>query len=135
LGGLPSIESFQNHGGRGVTAVVEGHAVVVGRPTWVSEWSLTLPTELKGPLAAAQSRGHTVAVVAWDGEVRGLIDVSDAVKPTSAQAVAELRALGLAPVLLAGDPHATAASVAKDVGITVVVADVLPEGKVDEVRR
>jgi Cu+-exporting ATPase len=108
---------------------------VVGRPSWLSERSLTLPAELNGPLAAAQNRGHTVAVVAWDGEVRGLIDVSDAVKPTSAEAVAELRALGLEPVLLTGDHPATAASVAKEVGIDLVVADVLPEGKVDEVRR
>jgi Cu+-exporting ATPase len=83
----------------------------------------------------AQSRGHTVAVVAWDGDVRGLVDVSDAVKPTSAEAIAELRTLGLEPVLLSGDHPATAASVAQEVGIDVVVADVLPEGKVDEVRR
>ena len=135
LGGLPPVESFQNHGGRGVTAVVEGHAVVVGRPSWLSQWSLTLPTELQAALTAAQSLGHTVAVVAWDGEVRGLIDVSDAVKPTSAQAVAELRALGLEPVLLTGDHPETAASVAKEVGIELVIADVLPQGKVDEVRR
>ncbi|MFL6287992.1 MAG: heavy metal translocating P-type ATPase [Actinomycetes bacterium] len=135
LGGLPALESFQNHGGRGVTAVVEGHAVVVGRPSWLSERSLALPAELNGPLAAAQDRGHTVAVVAWDGEVRGLIDVSDAVKPTSAEAVAELRALGLEPVLLTGDHPATAASLAKEDGIDLVVAAVLPEGKVDEVRR
>ena len=135
LGELPAVESFQNHGGRGVTAVVEGHAVVVGRPTWLSEWSLALPAQLEGPLTAAQNLGHTVAVVAWDGEVRGLIDVSDAVKPTSGEAIAELRALGLEPVLLTGDHPATAASVAHEVGIDVVVADVLPEGKVDEVRR
>ena len=135
LGGLPPIESFQNHGGRGVTAVVEGHSVVVGRPSWLSEWNLTLPTELQAALTAAQGQGHTVAVVAWDGEVRGLIEVSDAVKPTSAQAVAELRALGLEPVLLTGDHPETAASVAKDVGIELVIADVLPQGKVDEVRR
>jgi Cu+-exporting ATPase len=135
LGELPPVESFQNYGGRGVTAVVDGHAVVVGRPTWLSEWSLTLPAELAAPLAVAQGRGHTVAVVAWDGEVRGLIDVSDAVKPTSAEAVMQLRALGLEPVLLTGDHPATAAAVAHDVGIDVVVADVLPEGKVDEVRR
>jgi Cu+-exporting ATPase len=135
LGELPPVESFQNYGGRGVTAVVDGHAVVVGRPTWLSEWSLTLPAELAAPLAVAQGRGHTVAVVAWDGVVRGLIDVSDAVKPTSAEAVMQLRALGLEPVLLTGDHPATAAAVAHDVGIDVVVADVLPEGKVDEVRR
>ena len=135
LGGLPPVETFTNHGGRGVTAVVEGHAVVVGRPSWLPEWSLTLPEELEPALATAQQRGETVAVVAWDGEVRGLIQVSDSVKPTSHEAVTELRALGLEPVLLTGDHRATAATVAQLVGIDRVVADVLPEGKVDEVRR
>ena len=135
VGELPTIESFANHGGRGVTAVVDGHAVVVGRPSWLPEWSLTLPGELEPALTTAQERGETVAVVAWDGEVRGLIQVSDSVKPTSAEAVTELRALGLEPVLLTGDHPATAKTVAKSVGIDRVVADVLPEGKVDEVRR
>jgi Cu+-exporting ATPase len=135
LGELPAVESFQSYGGQGVTAVVDGHAVVVGRPTWLPEWNLAVPPQLQEPLAAAARRGHTVAVVAWDGEVRGLIDVSDAIKPTSADAIAELRALGLEPVLLTGDHPATAASVAEAVGIERVVADVLPEGKVAEVRR
>ena len=134
VGALPAVESFSNHGGRGVTAVVEGHAVVVGRPSWLPEWGLSLPAELDEPLGSAQRRGDTVAVVAWDGVVRGLIQVSDAVKPTSAEAVAELRALGLEPVLLTGDHSATASAVADEVGIERVIADVLPEGKVDEVR-
>ena len=135
IGMLPPVETFQNHGGLGVTAVVEGHAVVVGRPGWMGEWSLRPPDDLKEPLAAAQSHGGTVAVVAWDGGVQGLVIVSDAVKPTSAVAVSELRALGLEPVLLTGDHPATARTVADHVGIDRVVADVLPEGKVDEVRR
>ena len=135
VGALPVVESFENHGGRGVTGVVEGHAVVVGRPSWLAEWSLSLEGDLEQPVARAQQRGSTVAVVAWDGEVRGLIEVSDAVKPTSAEAVAELRRLGLEPVLLTGDHPATAATVAAEVGIERVVADVLPEGKVDEVAR
>ena len=134
-GALPPVESFANHGGRGVTAVVDGHAVVVGRPSWLPEWSLTIPQELEQALANAQRRGETVAVVAWDGEVRGLIQVSDSVKPTSPEAVTELRALGLEPVLLTGDHPATAETVAQIVGIDRVVADVLPEGKVDEVRK
>jgi Cu+-exporting ATPase len=136
VGPLPAAESFQNHGGRGVTAVVDGHAVVVGRPGWITaEWSLTIPDDLRDSLSSAQRRGETVAVVGWDGAVHGLVLVSDAVKPTSAQAVAELRSLGLEPVLLTGDHPATARTVAEQVGIDRVVADVLPEGKVDEVRR
>ncbi len=135
VGALPGIEAFANHGGRGVSAVVEGHAVVVGRPSWLPEWSLTMPPQLESALTAAQQRGETVAVVAWDGEVRGLIQVSDSVKPTSAEAVTQLRALNLEPVLLTGDHSATAQTVAQLVGIDRVVADVLPEGKVDEVRR
>jgi Cu+-exporting ATPase len=133
LGSLPTVESFSNHGGRGVTAVVDGHAVMVGRPSWLQD--LDLGPELQQTLLSAQTRGDTVAVVAWDGEVHGLVQVNDAVKPTSAEAVAELRVLGLEPVLLTGDHPATAASVAEQVGIDRVVADVLPEGKVDEVRR
>jgi Cu+-exporting ATPase len=135
VGALPGIEAFANHGGRGVSAVVEGHAVVVGRPSWLPEWSLTMPPQLESALTTAQQRGETVAVVAWDGEVRGLIQVSDSVKPTSAEAVTQLRALNLEPVLLTGDHSATAQTVAQLVGIDRVVADVLPEGKVDEVRR
>ena len=73
--------------------------------------------------------------MAWDGEVRGFVAVGDTVKPTSAEAVAELRRLGLEPVLLTGDHATTAATVAAAVGIDRVVSDVLPEGKVDEVRR
>ena len=136
VGPLPPVESFQSHGGRGVTAVVDGHAVVVGRPRWVTdEWNLTIPSGLTAALSAAQLRGETVAVIAWDGAVHGIVVVSDAVKPTSAAAVAQLRELGLEPVLLTGDHPATAATVAHAVGIERVVADVLPEGKVDEVRR
>ncbi len=135
VGSLAAVEGFANHGGRGVTGVVEGRAVVVGRPSWLSEWSLSLPPSLSSRIADAQARGGTVAVVAWDGEVRGFIAVSDTVKPTSTEAVAELRRLGLEPVLLTGDHATTAAAVAAEVGIDRVVSDVLPEGKVDEVRR
>ena len=82
----------------------------------------------------AAHTGQTVAAVAWDGQVRGLVMVSDTVKPTSAEAVRELRSLGLEPVLLTGDSQATARTVAEQVGIERVVAEVLPEGKVDVVR-
>ncbi len=135
IGSLPVVDGFANHGGRGVVGVVDGRAVVVGRPAWMAEWSLTVPEDLATGIEQAQARGATVAVVAWDGSVRGYLGVSDTVKPTSAEAVAELRRLGLEPILLTGDHATTAASVAAEVGIDHVVSDVLPEGKVDEVRR
>jgi Cu+-exporting ATPase len=136
LGRLPAVEGFQNHGGRGVTALVDGYAVSVGRPAWVTgEFSLTAPGELAEAVSAAQHRGETAAMVAWDGAVHGVVVVSDTVKPTSAEAVAELRRLGLEPILLTGDHTATARAVADQVGIDQVVAEVLPEGKVHEVRR
>jgi Cu+-exporting ATPase len=132
---LPEVEGFANHGGRGVTGQVDGRAVLVGRTDWLSDWSLSLPDDLAGHVDQARAEGRTVAVVAWDGEVRGLISVGDSVKPTSAEAVQQLRQLGLEPVLLTGDHAATAAAVAAEVGIDRVVSDVLPEGKVDQVRR
>jgi Cu+-exporting ATPase len=135
LGQLPAVESFDNHGGRGVTAVVEGHTVAVGRPYWLEQRGLTLPPELDQALTDTQVNGRTVAVVAWDDAARGLIQVSDTVKPTSAEAVTELRALGLEPVLLTGDHTATAVAVAAQVGIERVFADVLPEGKIEQIRR
>ncbi len=135
VGQLPEVEGFANHGGRGVIGVVDGHAVVVGRAAWMADWSLTVPAELAPGIEQAQGRGATVAVVAWDGQVRGFVAVSDTVKPTSAEAIAELRRLGLEPILLTGDHATTAAAVAAEVGIDRVVAEVFPEGKVDEVRR
>ncbi|MEO8108058.1 MAG: heavy metal translocating P-type ATPase, partial [Actinomycetes bacterium] len=82
VGTLPGVEGFANHGGRGVTGVVEGRAVIVGRASWLPEWSLSLPAPLSSGIEAAQARGGTVAVIARDGEVHGFIVVSDTVKPT-----------------------------------------------------
>ncbi|MPY96335.1 MAG: HAD-IC family P-type ATPase, partial [Acidimicrobiia bacterium] len=88
-----------------------------------------------GASAQSERNGRTVVAVAWDGQVRGLLTVADTVKPTSASAVASLRELGLHPVLLTGDNETVARTVAAEVGIDDVIAGVLPEGKVDEVRR
>ena len=134
VGTLPLVSDFASHGGLGVVGVVDGRAVVVGRPSWLPEWALHVPDVLEPDLQRAAHTGQTVAAVAWDGEVRGLVMVSDAVKPTSAEAVRELRSLGLEPVLLTGDSLATARTVAEQVGIERVVAEVLPEGKVEVVR-
>ncbi|WP_405816955.1 heavy metal translocating P-type ATPase [Streptomyces sp. NBC_01390] len=133
VGTLPEAEAFENVAGRGVRGRVDGHEVAVGRLT--DGLSGPLPQELAHAKAQAESGGRTAVVVAWDGMARGVVTVADAVKETSAEAVRELRALGLTPVLLTGDNRAVADSVAAAVGIDQVIADVLPEEKVDAVRR
>ncbi len=134
-GELAAVESFRNREGLGVEGVVDGHAVVAGRPSLLAEWSQYLPAELEAARTAAQALGQTVVAAGWDGAVRGLLVVADSAKPSSAQAIAELEALGLRPVLLTGDNAATAAAVAAEVGISEVIADVLPAEKADVIRR
>jgi P-type Cu+ transporter len=142
-GRLSKVEDFANVEGLGVQGVVvEGdhsHAVLVGRPRLLEEWSQKLPPELERVFSAAQADGATAIAVGWDGQARGVLVVADAIKPTSAEAIAQLRKLGLTPVLLTGDNEATARTVAREVGIEVsaetVIADVLPSDKVDVVKR
>jgi Cu+-exporting ATPase len=134
-GELPPVEGFANVEGLGVRGVVDGHAVLVGRPKLLAEWSQHLPAELERRLEAAQEQGRTAVAVGWDGEARAVLVVADVVKPTSAEAVERLRALGLTPVLLTGDHEAVARSVAAEVGIDEVIAEVLPQDKVDVVKR
>ena len=132
---LPPVADFQSHGGLGVQGTVDGHAVVVGRPRLLADWSASLSDDLRQAMADAEALGHTAIAVAWDGQARGVLAVADTVKPTSAEAVRSLRALGLEPVLLTGDSETVARAIAAEVGIDKVIAGVLPEGKVDEVRR
>ncbi|MFD9794911.1 heavy metal translocating P-type ATPase [Streptomyces sp. NPDC059070] len=129
-GELPAPESFTALPGRGVEGVVEGRTVFVGR-------GVELPAGLAAAKEAAEAEGRTAVVVAWDGEARGVLTVADALKDTSAEAVRRLRALGLRPVLLTGDNRVVAESVAARVGIAAedVYAEVLPEEKVDVVKR
>ncbi|MFD7788798.1 heavy metal translocating P-type ATPase [Streptomyces nojiriensis] len=134
-GSLPVPESFENVAGLGVQGVVGGHAVLVGREQLLADWSIELPAALAEAKAAAEAAGSTAVLVAWDGAARGVLTVADAVKETSAEAVSRLRALGLTPVLLTGDNKAVAATVAREVGIDEVIAEVLPQDKVDVVRR
>jgi Cu+-exporting ATPase len=110
LGALPPVEAFENRPGVGVVGRVEGHSVEVGR-------------------------GDDGITVTWDGEPRAMLVVADTVKPTSAEAVRELRELGLTPVLLTGDREETAEAVAAEVGIDRVLAEVYPADKAAEVRR
>jgi Cu+-exporting ATPase len=135
VGALSAVEGFSNREGLGVEGVVDGHGVQVGRSWLMDEWSLKVPAELDQAKADAESAGKTAVLVAWDGEVRGLFVVGDTVKPTSAEAVASLKALGLRPVLLTGDNRATAKAVAAEVGIDEVIAEVLPSDKADVIRR
>jgi Cu+-exporting ATPase len=128
-GRLPDVEGFESVPGRGVRGRVEGREVAVGR------LYDNVPPELARARKEAERAGRTAVVAGWDGTARAVLAVADAVKETSAEAVRELRALGLTPVLLTGDNRAVAEAVAKAVGIDQVVAEVLPEDKVDAVRR
>ncbi|MCX3290235.1 heavy metal translocating P-type ATPase [Streptomyces sp. NEAU-H22] len=135
LGTLPAPEDFANVPGLGVQGVVEGHAVLVGRERLLADWAMELPEGLAGARAAAEDAGRTAIAVAWDGEARAVLEVADAVKGTSAEAVGRLRSLGLTPILLTGDNEAVARSVAREVGIEEVIAEVLPQDKVDVLKR
>ncbi|MCQ4196570.1 heavy metal translocating P-type ATPase [Streptomyces parvulus] len=128
-GRLPDVAAFVGVPGRGVRGRVEGREVAVGR------LHDELPPAAARAVDEAEGNGRTAVVVAWDGEVRGVLAVADAVRETSAEAVAELRRLGLAPVLLTGDNRRVAESVAAAVGIDEVIAEVLPEEKVAVVER
>ncbi|MGH1525313.1 heavy metal translocating P-type ATPase [Leifsonia sp. L25] len=129
-GTLPPVDEFHNIEGRGVQGVVEGHAVLVGRDSLLADWSLVLGPELATRKSAAEAGGKTVVTVAWDGRVRGILIVADTLKPTSAEAVASLRKLGLTPILLTGDNQAVAERIAAEAGIDRVIAEVLPQDKV-----
>ncbi len=122
VGELPAVEGFQNLEGLGVQGVVGENAVLVGRARLLEEWSVRLSEELVTAKKEAEDKGRTAVLVAWDGEARGVLVVADTVKPTSAEAIAGLRGLGLRPVLLTGDNEAVARAVAAEVGIDEVIA-------------
>jgi Cu+-exporting ATPase len=133
---LPAVESFVSAGGLGVSGVAGGHAVVLGRRDWLeSQWALRIPAGLAARAARAEAAGQTVVFAGWDGAVRGALTVADTIKPTSAEAVRRLRAMGLRPVLLTGDNERTARAVAAAVGVGEVIAGVLPSGKVDAIKQ
>ncbi|MGN9837581.1 heavy metal translocating P-type ATPase [Nonomuraea sp. H19] len=129
------VEDFVNVEGLGVQGIVDGHAVLAGRPRLLEEWSQHLPEELERELAEEQAKGRTAVAVGWDGQARAVLVVADVVKATSREAIEQLRALGLTPVLLTGDNEAVAKTVAAEVGIDEVIAEVLPADKVDVVKR
>ncbi|MGY2129489.1 heavy metal translocating P-type ATPase [Blastococcus sp. SYSU DS0617] len=134
-GALPAVDGFTNVEGLGVHGVVDGSAVVVGRPRLLADWSAGLTPDLQRAVDAAEEAGSTAVAVAWDGAPRGVLVVADAIKPTSSAAIAQLRALGLTPILLTGDNERAARTVAAAVGIDEVIAEVLPQEKVEAVKR
>ncbi|MFI6602893.1 heavy metal translocating P-type ATPase [Nonomuraea sp. NPDC050536] len=129
------VEDFANVEGLGVQGIVDGHAVLVGRPRLLEEWSQHLPDNLREALESEQNKGRTAVAVGWDGKARAVLVVADVVKPTSKEAIQQLRALGLTPVLLTGDNEAVARTVAAEVGIDEVIAEVLPADKVEAVKK
>ncbi|MFY1685465.1 heavy metal translocating P-type ATPase [Micromonospora sp. WMMD730] len=134
-GELPPVTGFAATEGLGVTGTVDGHDLVVGRPGLLRERGLDVPGEVVRAMAEAEAAGRTAVVAGWSGRARGVLAVADVVRPTSREAVAGLRALGLTPVLLTGDNATVAQAVAAEVGIDRVTAEVLPTDKVDVVRR
>jgi Cu+-exporting ATPase len=133
-GPLPAVEAFSSTPGLGVSGIVEGAPVAVGRATFLREWAVSVPDDLARRARRAEEDGRTAVLVAWDGVARGVLVVADRLKPSSVEAVSRLRALGLDPVLLTGDNRAAAESVAHAVGIDRVHAEVLPEDKVAVIR-
>ncbi len=134
LGALPGVEVFANREGLGVQGDVDGHAVVVGRPVLLAERGMALAPELDAARRAAEGKGQTAIAAAWDGAARAVFVVADTIKSSSAQAITDLKALGLRPVLLTGDNATTARAVAADVGVDEVIAEVLPGDKVSVVK-
>jgi Cu+-exporting ATPase len=125
-------ESFSSHAGQGVQALVDGRMTLAGRSAWLrDDWAIPVSPDVEALVTAGEGRGETVTVVAWDGQVRGLITVGDTVKATSTDAIRRFRALGLRPILLTGDNAGAAGDVAAAVGIEEVHAAVTPQGKLD----
>jgi P-type Cu+ transporter len=134
-GPLPAVDAFANREGLGVEGVVDGHALIAGRPALLADWGMHLGPDLDAARLAAEARGQTAIAAGWDGRARAVFAVADTVKDSSAEAVASLKALGLRPMLVTGDNETTARAVAAEVGIDDVIAEVLPADKADVIRR
>lgn len=123
---VPEAQEFRAHAGLGVTATVDGARAAVGRPTFLEQLGMTMPSALAARVAASDA---TAIAVGWDGEVRALLEVGDSIRPGAREAVARLRSQGLEPILLTGDARRPAERVAAELGIERVHAEVSPEGK------
>ncbi|MBW3602633.1 MAG: HAD-IC family P-type ATPase, partial [Actinobacteria bacterium] len=131
----PPATAFEALAGHGVRATIDGTDVWVGTAKLMAEAGMVVAARHQDAADELAGQAITAVFVAWDGHSRGVIGVADTVKPGAADAVAELRALGIDVALLTGDHHATARAVAAQVGIDTVVAEVLPDAKQQEVAR
>jgi Cu+-exporting ATPase len=131
---LSPAESFQSVTGRGAVAVVDGTALAVGNEALLADYAVAVDP-LRAEAERLASEGRTPVYVAADGELAGLLAVADPIKTTSREAIARLKRMGLEVVLLTGDNQRTAEAVAREAGVDRVVAGVLPDGKVEEIRR
>ena len=136
VGALPALDAFANREGLGVEATLDGdRLVLVGREPLLDEWGFEIPEQLQTALERAEASGRSAVLADWDGQARAALVVSDTIKPTSREAISELRRLGLRPILLTGDNELTARTVAEQVGVDEVIAEVLPRDKAAVVRR
>jgi Cu+-exporting ATPase len=133
---LPALDAFSNRDGLGIEATIDGDRLVLaGRERLLTEWGFEIPSELEAVRERAEQSGHTAVLAGWDGQARATLVVADTVKPTSQAAIAELKGLGLRPILLTGDNERTAQAVAEQVGVDEVIAEVLPADKAAVVAR
>jgi Cu+-exporting ATPase len=135
LGRFPDVEDFATTPGLGARGLVEGSSVAIGRPSFLEQEGVVLPAALEDARAHAVAQGRTAVALSRDGQAIAVLVLADTLKPTSAEAIAELRALDLRPVLLTGDNETTARAVAGQVGIDEVIAEVLPADKAAVVAR
>jgi Cu+-exporting ATPase len=138
VGVLPSLDEFESLPGVGATGRIGGTIITVGREEMFRERLVILPKLIRDELASSRELGHTAVIVTWDGQAKAVISLADQPKPTSAEAIASLRLMGLAPILLTGDNPTTARAIAESVGIETdehhLYAGVMPEDKVAVVR-
>jgi Cu+-exporting ATPase len=132
---LSPVEAFTSLPGRGVAGRVGGRELLVGAPDLLAGRGWAVPDQVRAEVDAARAAGHIAVVAGWEGRARGMLAVADQLKPGSRRAVERLATLGLETVLLTGDSGATARTVAGQLGIDAVAAELLPEDKVAEVRR
>jgi cation-transporting ATPase V len=132
---LPEPRAFESSAGHGVWANVEGATVVVGRRKLLRERGTEIPIEGERAAAELEEAGGTAVFVAWEGRVRGVIAVGDTLKPNAPCVVRELHGLGVEVAMITGDNARTAEAISREAGIDRVLAEVLPEDKVSEVRR
>jgi Cu+-exporting ATPase len=138
LGVLPSLDEFESLPGVGATGRIGGVIITVGREEMFRERLVILPKVIRDGLASSRELGHTAVIVTWGGQAKAVISLADQPKPSSAEAIASLRLMGLAPILLTGDNATTARAIAESVGIETdehhLYAGVMPEDKVAVVR-